>query len=257
MLAAMFGLLRTASKKTKPPADPVNRTLHVGGRALPLTIREHARATRITLRIEPGGRALKMTIPRGLHRREVDLFLDRHQAWLHTKLSKFEPDTSLRAGSFLTIRGVSHRIEHSGNLRGLTEMLVIDGQAVIRVSGLENHIGRRLSAFLKKEARADLERLAHAHARSAGRQIGSISLKDTRSRWGSCSWDGNLSFSWRIVMAPDFVIDYLAAHEVAHLREMNHGPKFWALCGKLCPRMDEARKWLRQHGSQLHAIDFE
>ena len=81
-------------------------------------------------------------------------------------------------------------------------------------------------------------------------------MKDTRSRWGSCSWNGNLSFSWRIVMAPPLVIDYLAAHEVAHLQEMNHGPKFWALCKQLCPRMEEARTWLKQHGSQLHAIDF-
>ncbi len=82
-------------------------------------------------------------------------------------------------------------------------------------------------------------------------------MKDTRSRWGSCSYEGNLSFSWRIVMAPPLVIDYLAAHEVAHLKEMNHGPDFWALCRKLCPQMDEAKGWLKRHGSMLHAIDFD
>jgi predicted metal-dependent hydrolase len=110
---------------------------------------------------------------------------------------------------------------------------------------------------LKKEARADLERLSRMHASSIGATIRSISMKDTRSRWGSCSTEGNLSFSWRIVMAPPQVIDYLAAHEVAHLKEMNHGPHFWALCRKLCPQMEEAKAWLKRHGSQLHAIDFD
>jgi len=95
------------------------------------------------------------------------------------------------------------------------------------------------------------------HAKTVGKPVKSMTLKDTRSRWGSCSWDGKLSFSWRIVMAPPIVIDYLAAHEVAHLREMNHGPAFWALCRKLCPEMDEAKAWLKRHGSALHAIDFD
>ncbi len=128
---------------------------------------------------------------------------------------------------------------------------------MLRVSGMPEHVGRRIAAFLKKEARADLKRLAATHAATIRAPIRSISMKDTRSRWGSCSSEGNLSFSWRIVMAPPSVIDYLAAHEVAHLKEMNHGPRFWALCKKLCPGMEEAKSWLKRHGSQLHAIDFD
>ena len=83
-----------------------------------------------------------------------------------------------------------------------------------------------------------------------------MTFKDTRSRWGSCTSDGRLAFSWRIVMAPPYVIDYLAAHEVAHLAEMNHGPRFWTACRRLCPRTDEAKAWLKRHGTMLHAIDF-
>ncbi|WP_368517034.1 M48 family metallopeptidase [Rhizobium sp.] len=253
----MFPLLSRPRKPQAKVAAPETRTLDVAGRLMPLTIRQHERATRITLRIEPGGRSLKMTIPRGLASREVNAFLDRHQGWLLTKLAKFSVDNSLRGGSEILLRGVRHRIEHTGTLRGLTEAIVVEGVPVLRVSGMPEHAGRRIATFLKKEARADLEKLVTVHAKAIRASVTSVTMKDTRSRWGSCSSQGNLSFSWRIVMAPPLVIDYLAAHEVAHLREMNHGPRFWALCRKLCPDMDEAKAWLKRHGSQLHAIDFD
>lgn len=253
----MFPLLAKPRRSVRKPAPPETRTLDVAGRLMPLTIKQHERATRITLRIEPGGRGLKMTIPSGLAQREVNAFLDRHQGWLLTKLAKFTPDSGLRDGGTILFRGVSHRVHHTGSLRGLTEAVVVDGKPVLKVSGMPEHLGRRIAAFLKKEARADLERLATFHARSINAPIRSIAMKDTRSRWGSCSSEGNLSFSWRIVMAPPSVVDYLAAHEVAHLKEMNHGPRFWTLCKKLCPQMEEAKLWLKRHGSQLHAIDFD
>jgi predicted metal-dependent hydrolase len=173
-----------------------------------------------------------------------------------TKLAKFSQDTTLKGGGEILFRGVRHRIEHTGSLRGLTEATQVDGHHILRISGMPEHAPRRISAFLKKEARADLERLVAVHAGRIGAKVSSISMKDTRSRWGSCSSGGNLSFSWRIVMAPPMVIDYLAAHEVAHLKEMNHGPHFWALCKRLCPQMEEAKTWLKRHGTQLHAIDF-
>ncbi|NTE87542.1 M48 family metallopeptidase [Agrobacterium rubi] len=255
----MFSLLRKSLKSTSPAKTvPSQRMVDVGGRSVPITITENQRATRITLRIEPGGKALKMTIPYGLHHRDVDDFLDRHNGWLKSRLSKFSDGGSVADGGSISIRGVPHRIEHTGTLRGVTHLATNeDGEAVLRVSGLPEHLGRRISTFLKKEARADLERLVAHHAKSVGRPARSISMKDTRSRWGSCSHEGNLSFSWRIVMAPESVIDYLAAHEVAHLREMNHGPKFWALCEKLCPTTEASKAWLKRNGSQLHAIDFE
>lgn len=252
----MFALHKKPVRRGSKSLETTRRTLDVGDRIMPLTIRENSRATRITLRIEPGGRALNLTIPVGLRHQEVDDFLARHEGWLKAKLSKFSLDNPIRPGGRITIRGVEYRIEHTGSLRGVTETLMIEGEPVLRVSGLEDHIGRRISTFLKKEARSDMEILARRHAAAIRKPVASITMKDTKSRWGSCSWDGNLSFSWRIVMAPPSVIDYLAAHEVAHLREMNHGPKFWALCHELCPGTEAAQKWLKLHGSQLHAIDF-
>ncbi|WP_313612453.1 M48 family metallopeptidase [Agrobacterium sp.] len=252
----MFSLLRKSRTPAKPKA-PLQRMHDVAGRSLPLVIKENLRATRITLRIEPGGKGLKLTIPYGLHHREVDDFLERHQGWLKSRLEKLGPEQHLRHGGIISIRGISHRIEHTGTLRGVTQAIQTpEGEAVLRVSGLPEHTGRRISAYMKKEARADLERLVAMHAKTVGRPVRSLTMKDTRSRWGSCSYEGNLSFSWRIVMAPASVIDYLAAHEVAHLREMNHGPKFWALCKALCPHMEESKAWLKRHGSQLHALDF-
>jgi predicted metal-dependent hydrolase len=253
----MFSLLRKSVRSPKKPPPPTVRSIDVAGKILSLTIKQNARATRMTLRIEPGGRALKMTIPTGLPEREVNAFLDRHQGWLMTKLARFSGESILEDGGSILIRGVAHRIERTGKLRGLTEAVTADDEQILRVSGAEEHLGRRIADFLKKEARKDLERLVATHARTVGRKVKSLSFKDTRSRWGSCSADGALSFSWRIVMAPPKVIDYLAAHEVAHLREMNHGPDFWDLCEELCPAMDDAKRWLKRNGTMLHAIDFD
>ncbi|OLP54030.1 hypothetical protein BJF92_09845 [Rhizobium rhizosphaerae] len=243
----------------KPPvtrASALQREVEVDGRVLPLTINPSLRATRLTLRIEPGGRALKLTVPKGLPQREVDAFIERHRGWLASKLARFSGESELVEGGTIPLRGVVHRIERSGRLRGLPEVLVINEEPVLRLSGEPEHLRRRLVEFLKKEARLDLERLVAVHAGRMGGTVKSLTLKDTRSRWGSCTSEGALSFSWRIVMAPPHVIDYLAAHEVAHLREMNHGPQFWALCEMLCPRTAEARHWLKRNGSMLHAIDF-
>ena len=256
MKGGMFPSLGKPRKALKTPAAPERRVIEVNGRPLPLTIRRDFRATRLTLRIEPGGRALRMTVPNGVAERDIRDFLDRHHGWLMTKLAKFRTTNELADGGYVMVRGVSHRIEATGRLRGLTEALLVEGEAVLRVGGMEESIPRRICDFLKKEARLDLERLVAIHAGRIGRRAKSLTLRDTRSRWGSCSADGALSFSWRIAMAPPGVIDYLAAHEVAHLREMNHGPAFWALCGTLCPGMEEAKRWLKRNGSLLHAVDF-
>ncbi|OCW56054.1 M48 family metallopeptidase [Hoeflea olei] len=248
----MFGFRRPPSRPATPRPDAVT----VNGRALPLTIRENARATRMTLRIEPGGRALKLTIPKGLPGREIDAFLTRHQGWLMTKLARVADTGPLSDTSTIPIKGIDHRIVLTGKLRGLAEETEIDGMPALRVSGSPEHTGRRVADHLKRVARQELEPLVRKHAASLGKPVRAIAYKDTKSRWGSCTSEGNLSFSWRIAMAPPFVIDYLAAHEVAHLKEMNHGPDFWATCTALCPRTKEAKRWLKQNGSRLFAVTF-
>ena len=248
----MFGLGRPTRRTLKPRPSAVT----VNGRDLPLAIRENARATRMTLRIEPGGQALKLTIPKGLPDREIDDFLTRHHGWLMTRLARVEEAGPLADQGRISIRGIDHRIKMTGKLRGIAEQTELDGVPTLLVSGLPEHVGRRVSDHLKRVAKTELQRLVHMHAATLGKPVRSIAYKDTKSRWGSCTSEGNLSFSWRIAMAPDFVIDYLAAHEVAHLKEMNHGPDFWATCKALCPRTTEAKRWLKQNGSRLFAVAF-
>ena len=254
----MFSQLKKkiTRRRVARPDRKESRVLPVHGRPVPLSVRHTERATRITLRIEPGGRGLKMTVPYDLPERDLAAFLKRHHGWLETRLFDYPDDNRLMPGGSVMIRGVVHRIVHTGKLRGLTETLIVDGEPVIKVSGLEEHLGRRIADHLKKIARSELAQLVERHTATIGKPHKDLTLKDTRSRWGSCSAAGNLNFSWRIAMAPPEVIDYLAAHEVAHLKEMNHGPRFWALCQSLCPGMDAARAWLKKHGSSLHAVDF-
>lgn len=247
-------------KQSKPaPAakKAAQERIHlVANRELPLRIVENDRAKRLTLRIEAGGRGLRVTIPTGLQHGEVDLFLDRHRHWLETKLAKLPDRPQVRPDVKLPLRGVPHLIVHEPGKRGTVVRGEVDGKPALIVHGDRKHLSRRLSDFLKREAKHDIEPLVAKHSANVGRPAKSIRFKDTTSRWGSCTSDGALSFSWRIMMAPPTVIDYLVAHEVAHLREMNHGEAFWALCEELCPRTDEARAWLKRNGSALQAIDF-
>lgn len=247
-------LSKTAPLRTTPP---VERTHHVAGRELPLKIVENARARRLTLRIQPGGAGLRVTIPPGLSTREVERFLERHEGWLKEKLKKLPEQPLVRPGIKIPVRGVAHLIVHEPGRRGTVTPTVIDGQPALLVNGDEHHLPRRVSDFLKREARREIEPLVVQYTASVDRLAKAIRYRDTSSRWGSCASDGVLSFSWRIMMAPRPVIAYLVAHEVAHLQEMNHGPRFWKLCEELCPDTNRCKAWLKRNGTALQAIRFE
>lgn len=252
MFSALF------SRKTKRVAPTVNERIHkVSGRELSLRIVENVRATRLTLRIDANGRGLRVTVPPGVPAREVERFLERHQGWLETRLAKLPDHPQVRAGIKLPFRGRPHLIVHEPDKRGTVDLREENGVPIMVVYGDEKHLPRRISDFLKREAKREIEALVAKHTTEIGRKAKAIRFKDTSSRWGSCTSDGTLSFSWRIMMAPAPVIDYLVAHEVAHLKEMNHGPKFWALCKHLCPRTEEMRQWLKRNGSTLQAIEFK
>jgi predicted metal-dependent hydrolase len=250
----MFGLL----KKSPPPrAAPLERTHEVAGRSLLLRIVENDRAKRLTLRIDAGGQGLRITVPPGLRRGEVEKFLDRHRGWLEQRLAKVPDRPQVRPGIRIPVRGVPHMIVHEPGKRGTVEVSRDETGPVLIVHGDRLHLPRRIADFLKREAKREIETLVDKHTEAVGRKAKAIRFKDTSSRWGSCTSDGSLSFSWRIMMAPPPVINYLVAHEVAHLKEMNHGPKFWKLCGELCPDTDRCKAWLKRNGGALQAIAFE
>ena len=245
-----FSLFRSAPKK---PSVVTRERIHaVAGRELPLRVLENPRAKRLTLRIETGGKGLRVTIPPGLPDREVQSFLVRHQGWIESRIAKMPDQAGLRAGVKIPIRGVPHLITHQSG-RGTVDLL--EGN-ILLVHGDPAHLSRRIADYLKREVKRDIEQLVARHTATVGRKAKAVRFKDTKSRWGSCTSDGVLSFSWRIGMAPAPVINYLVAHEVAHLIEMNHGPKFWKLCHELCPDTERCKAWLKRNGSALQAIDF-
>lgn len=249
----MFGFL----KRSPQPIFPVEREHEVAGRTLPLRIVENERARRLTLRIDAGGRGLRITVPPGVPSNEVERFLFRHQGWLEQRLAKVPDRPQVRPGVKIPVRGVPHLIVHEVATRGTVAIEEDERGPLLVVYGDRRYLPRRVADFLKREAKNEIEMLVAKHTATLGKRAKSIRFKDTSSRWGSCTSEGNLSFSWRIMMAPPAVINYLVAHEVAHLKEMNHAPRFWKLCAELCPDTERCKAWLKRNGSALQAIAFD
>lgn len=253
-----FAFLRNLTAPRVPaPGAAIERTHEVGGRTLPLKVVENERARRLTMRLEPGGRGIRITVPPGMAVREIDRFIARNQGWLEQKLANAPDRPQVRPGIKIPLRGKPHLIVHEPERRGAVHVGEDERGPLLIVAGDRRHLARRISDFLKREAKRDIEALVDHHTQAVGRRAKAIRFKDTSSRWGSCTSDGVLSFSWRIMMAPPPVINYLVAHEVAHLKEMNHGPKFWKLCNELCPDTDRCKSWLKRNGSALQAIQFD
>lgn len=249
----MFGFLRHTPDT--PARAPLPREIGVAGRTIALDVARTPRATRLTLRIGRDGASARITAPAHTRESEIAAFLARHMGWLEGRIAAYPDRPLLRPGVKVPLGGVPHRIVHRPG-RGVTGVHAGEDGPEIHVHGAPEAAGRRVADFLKREARRVIEPMAHALAARSGRRIRTIRYKDTASRWGSCSAQASLSFSWRIMMAPPKIVAYLVAHEVAHLSEMNHGPKFWALCGELCPQTEECRAWLKRNGAKLQSIGF-
>ena len=185
---------------------------------------------------------------------EADRFIGRNLEWVRTKLGNMPCPVPFRDGALIPLRGKLHRIVFAapGKRRGTVQIDNRTEPPCLRIGGDIEHCARRLEDWLKAEARRDLDARVAWHARRLNLRPKRLTVRDQASRWGSCSTTGGLSFSWRLILAPPNVLDYVAAHEVAHLAEMNHGPGFWKLVRQTCPRMEEARVWLRGMGADLH-----
>jgi predicted metal-dependent hydrolase len=214
-----------------------------------VALKRSDRARRFTLRVSRGSGQVTLSIPRFAREAEALAFLATRADWVRRHLATSPGVLRPEVGGTIPVEGVARRIVAGpGRAARLRE-------GVVEVP--EGQEGPKLAAFLRQMARERLaERAAH-HADRLGRGHGKLSLRDTRSRWGSCTTRGDLMFSWRLVMAPPAVLDYVAAHEVAHLAEMNHSPAFWAVCGRLCPGYETPRRWLRENGGQLLAWRFD
>lgn len=225
----------------------------VDDRPVRIALRRSARARRYTLRFTTAGDFV-LTMPvRGSEDRAV-AFATAQRRWIGSRVGRIAAPVPFEDGAVIPLRGEPHAVRHAGTSRGLVSLAPADGGGLplIRVAGDPAHLSRRLADWLKSQARADLEVAARRHAEAAGVTVARIAVRDQATRWGSCSAAGTLSFSWRLVLAPPTVLDYLAAHEVAHRVEMNHGPRFWSLTRRLAPHTDQAEAWLKRHGAGLH-----
>ena len=210
-----------------------------------------SRARRFTLRLEAAGSGAVLTVPPFVPQCDIRSFLDRHAGWLRRAMARQPARVVVQDGAHLPVAGQMVRIEALPGRKAPH----LDGD-VLRV-GRSGAVGKRVAAWLKLRARDALQPAASAYAAQLGRQVARLALRDTRSRWGSCSTTGTLSFSWRLAMAPPDVLDYVAAHEAAHLVQMNHSPAYWALVARLKPGWKAQRDWLRRHGRDLHAYRFD
>jgi predicted metal-dependent hydrolase len=216
-------------------------------------LRRHRQARRYTLRIQSATREVVLTIPPRGTLKEAREFAQKHGAWIAARLDRLPKAAPFADGVIVPLRGVPHRIVHRRAMRGsVWTETDADGAQLLCVAGNAPHIDRRISDFLRREAKRNLEAASLRYADALGVRIKRLAVRDQSSRWGSCSTSGALSFSWRLILAPPFVLDYLAAHEVAHLLEMNHSTRFWRLVQKLCPDHERAKVWLDVHGTDLH-----
>jgi predicted metal-dependent hydrolase len=218
----------------------------LGRRLCPVLWRVSARARRVSLRIDAVRGLVVVTLPPQASRRLGLTLLRAHAAWAMGGLDALAPAIALEDGAVLRLGGLPHAIRHAPE--AATSHLR-DGELV--VAGPLRHLRQQTLALLRAEAVRRIGPRAARHARVLGVAPHRVRLKDTRTRWGSCAPDGTLAFSWRLVMAPDWVMDYVIAHEVAHLQEMNHSPRFWAQVARLSPHRSAAHDWLRQHGAGL------
>jgi predicted metal-dependent hydrolase len=228
--------------------EPEQLTIAHGGDTLAVTFVRNARARRASLRVDPANRRIVLTAPLRMARGTAVDFAEAQAGWIATRLKRLPERRPFCDGAEIPVFGVPHQVRHRAGQRGT----VWREGTEIHVAGAIEHLPRRLRDWLLAELKARLVPLVHAKAARVERPVKRITVRDSRSRWGSCGPDAAMSFSWRLVFAPPEVLEYLVAHEVAHLVHLNHSPRFWALARTLCDGPIEGpQAWLKKNGEVL------
>lgn len=228
----------------------MNQHILPGNPPLQIHLRRSGRARRMSLRVSRLDGKVTLTVPKFVGEDEALAFAREKESWLRAHHETSVDVVQVAIGSELPLMGQAHRI-HAGTGRRIA---VSDG--VISVPGNPDTVGRRLGAHLKQLARSQLAHASDRYAQMLGHEYAKLTLRDTRSRWGSCTSNGGLMYSWRLILAPPEVLYYVAAHEVAHLQEMNHSQEFWNVVRNLYGDYSQERRWLHEHGSELHRYRF-
>ncbi len=221
--------------------------MNLEGRDVPVRIRRNARARRIILRVDADTNGAMVTLPSRASEREALVLVEEKSSWLLSQLAKLPEKVPFEDGAQIPLLGKEYTVCHDPNLKGVADK----GETEIRMGGRSEHLARRLADWLRKEAKAEILPRAVEMAAQIDRKIGRVTVRDTKSRWGSCAPNGNLSFSWRLILTPEWVLDYVVAHEVSHLRHMDHSPAFWQTVASFDVRTEAARAWLNNEAEQL------
>jgi predicted metal-dependent hydrolase len=250
-------MLKMFRSRPAPAPEPAFVEVAHDGQRYRVAVKRVNRARRFTLRVRAATHDAVLTMPKGGSLRAARNFAERHAEWIGSRLDRLPQKISLVAGSAIPFRGTDTPIVHRKALRAaawLESVVSPEGkpEQILCVTGNPEQQGRRVLDFLRREARRELEAAVARHVATIGKAAKAITLRDTRSRWGSCTSRGSLNFSWRLILAPDYVLDYLAAHEVAHLVHMDHSAAYWAVAERLAPQLARAEAWLKQHGASLH-----
>jgi predicted metal-dependent hydrolase len=226
--------------------------LKIDGKSVEVILRTNPRARRFIVKVDPATGEVSVVSPSS---RSFDRALDfarKEKDWIAGRLAHVPEAVQIDLGSTILFKGVEHAIRPGEGTRAPVWIDRDSFRPTIRVGGRPEHASRRLIDWLKREARKKIDERVEEHAARLGVRPKRITIRDTSSRWGSCSSARTLSFSWRLVLAPPAVLDYVVAHEVAHLRELNHRPRFWRLVELLVPDIDKSQAWLSEHGAMLH-----
>ena len=226
--------------------------LRIDGRPVEVALQLNTRAKRLIVKVHPASGAVSVVAP---SRRALDdalAFARKESGWIAERLENVPKPVFLELGARIPFRGEVHVIRR-GEERHRPVWVDRGGEEpVIRVAGHNEHTARRVEDFLKREARRSLNAHVVDYAAMIGVRPARVVVRDTATRWGSCSSGRILSFSWRLILAPPHILDYVVAHEVAHLREMNHGPRFWRLLESMVGNVERPQAWLNTHGTMLH-----
>lgn len=237
-------------RQQKPAPAPAPVAITVAGRNVTVALKHHATARRMVLRMARDGQGFTLTMPKRQGRAAALAFIDASRLWMENTIARSGAAPADQEISTVMLRGVPHAVQPTGKTRGLVSRDA--ALSILHVPGEGPHRKRKLVEWMKREAEQDLREASTRYATAMQANFTKLTVRDQKSRWGSCSVDGGLSYSWRLVMAPGFVLDYVAAHEVAHLLEMNHGPRFWRLVLTHCKGTKQAKTWLKVHGHTLH-----
>ena len=212
-----------------------------------IKIVKSATAKKLNLRIDERHRIPILTIPRFCSNRKALNFVEQHRDWIKNTLARLPQHQSFSNGSKISIAGQNYTILHNPSQHGIK----LENNRLL-IGGTPEFLHRRVCDFLKKYATTYLHNLSVSIAAKIGHHVHKVTVKETKSRWGSCSSKNNINYNWRIIMAPEFVINYLVSHEVSHLQHPNHSKEFWQCVENLCPNWQEGRHWLKIKGKDLY-----